>query len=133
MTRAFLAATAYFLAVFAIGFVLGTIRVLIVAPRLGLLASTCIEVPVILTAAYFVCRRAIGHWQVLPTAAVRWTMVVWFLMLLFIVETLLGALLFDRSLDTQWQALVTPAGLVGFGAQLIAAVLPVFNSRSERE
>lgn len=132
MKRALIAASAYFLALFALGFVLGTIRVIFVAPLFGELAATVAEVPVMLAAAYFACRWAIQRWQVPPAIAVRFTMALWFLALLFAFEALLGASLFGRSVAEQWLALGSPAGLVGISAQITAAILPLFVGRGER-
>ena len=132
MKRALIAASAYFLALFALGFVLGTIRVIFVVPRLGELTATIAEVPVMLATSYFACRWAIRRWQVPSAIAVRFAMVPWFLALLFAFEALLGAMLFGRSVDEQWAALGSPAGLVGISAQIIAAVLPLFVGRGER-
>ena len=126
MKRALIAASAYFVALFALGFVLGTIRVIFVVPRFGELAATIAEVPVMLAAAYFACRWAIHRWQVPPATAVRLAMLPWFLALLFAFEALLGATLFGRSVAEQWTALGSPAGLVGISAQIIAALLPLF-------
>lgn len=131
MKRALTAASAFFLALFALGFVLGTIRVLVIAPRFGQLAATFAEVPVMLTAAFLACRWSVQHWQVPRTGAVRWAMVLWFLGLLFAFETLLGAALFGRTMADQWAVLATPAGLLGLSAQIIAALLPVFVGRRE--
>jgi uncharacterized membrane protein YqjE len=61
LKRALLAGTTYFLALFALGFLLGTIRVVFVAPRYGQLTGTLAEVPVVLTAAYVICRWALNH------------------------------------------------------------------------
>lgn len=132
MKRALTSASAYVLTLFALGFVLGTIRVLFVVPHIGELAATIAEVPVMLTAAYFTCRWAIRQWQVPSTIAIRLAMVLWFLALLFVFETLLGATLFGRSVAEQWTALGSPAGLVGISAQIIAALLPLFVSKGER-
>jgi hypothetical protein len=131
MKRAMIAATVYFLLLFALGFVLGTIRVLAVTPRIGELAATLTEVPLMLTAAYFACRWAIARWHVPSDPAARWAMVLWFLILLLLFETLLGAMLFGRTMAEQWAGLATPAGLVGLSAQIIAALLPVFVGRGE--
>ena len=131
MKRALIAASAYFLALFALGFVLGTIRVIFVVPRVGELAATVAEAPVMLVAAYFACRWAIRRWQVPSAIAVRLAMVPWFLVLLFAFETVLGATLFGRSVAEQWTALGSPAGLVGISAQIIAALLPLFVGRGE--
>jgi hypothetical protein len=130
--RALIAASAYFFALFTLGFVLGTIRVIFVVPRVGELAATIAEVPVMLAAAYFVCCWAIRRWQVPPPVAIRAAMVPWFLTLLFAFEALLGATLFGRSVAEQWVALSTPAGLVGISAQIIAAILPLVVGKSKR-
>jgi hypothetical protein len=42
----------YFTIIFVIGFALGTIRVLLLVPRLGAVTSELIELPIILTAAW---------------------------------------------------------------------------------
>jgi hypothetical protein len=131
MRRAMIAVSVYFLALFALGFVLGTFRVLVVAPRVGELVATFAEVPVMLAAALFVCRRAIRHWRVPLGPAIRWVMVLWFLALLLLFETLLGAVLFGRSLAEQWSALTRPVGWLGISAQIIAALLPLFVGRQE--
>ena len=93
MKRALLAATAFFIALFALGFVLGTIRVLFVAPRFGSLAAILAEVPVMLFAAVYACRWAVRRWQVADALAIRGAMVVWFVTLLAVLETTLGKLL----------------------------------------
>ncbi len=123
MKRGFIAATAYFPALFALGFVLGVIRTLVVAPRIGPLAATIAEVPFMLTAAFFLCRRALRHWRVPPDASIRWVMAAWFMALLLVVETLLGTALFGRTVAETWATLSTPAGLVGLAAQLVVALL----------
>lgn len=117
---------------FALGFLLGTIRVIFVAPRIGELAATIMEVPVMLVAAYFACRWAIRRWQVPPAIAARVAMVPWFLSLLFVFEALLGLALFGRSVSEQWAAFRTPAGLVGLSAQIIASLLPLIVVKGER-
>lgn len=116
---------------FTLGFVLGTIRVVFIAPRFGPLLATAAEVPVMLIAAVFACRWVVRRWQVPRAAAVRWAMVLWFLALLFTFETLLGAALFGRTAVEQWVALTTPAGLIGLSAQIVAALLLVLVGRRE--
>ncbi len=123
------AATVYFFTLFALGFVLGTVRVLIVVPQIGDLAATLMEVPVMLGAAFFLCRWVVGRWQVSPDLAARGAMALWFLLLLVLFETLLGIALFGRTLAEIWSGLATPAGLIGLTAQAIAALLPLFVGR----
>ena len=129
MKRAMIAATAYFLILFTLGFVLGTIRVTLIVPRIGELPATVAEVPIMLCAAYFACRWALRRWQVPKDLLIRAAMSLWFLLLIVLFESLLGALLFGRTVADQWNTLATPAGLVGLSGQMIAALLPVFVGR----
>lgn len=126
-----IAGTVYFLALFALGFALGTLRVMIFAPIVGAFAALLAEVPIMLVAAFFTSRWTIRRWNVLGDAAIRWAMVLWFLLLLFVFETFLGAILFGRTAADQWASLLTPAGTLGLSAQVIAALLPVFVGQSE--
>jgi hypothetical protein len=132
MKRALSAATVYFLALFALGFVLGTIRALFVAPSIGVLHGTLLEVPIMLAAAFFLSRWAVGRWQVPPTLSARWAMALWFLVLLALFETLVGVALFGRTLAGTWAGLATSAGLIGLTAQIIAAMMPLFVGRNGR-
>ncbi|WP_188945326.1 hypothetical protein [Polymorphobacter multimanifer] len=117
---------------FALGFSFGTLRVLVVAPRLGVLGATLLEVPLMLAAAFFICRWAIGRWHVPPVLSARGAMVLWFLVLLALFETLVGVAFFGRTLAGTWAGLATPAGLIGLTAQIIAALLPLYVGRSGR-
>lgn len=129
MSRTLTSATVYCLALFALGFVLGTIRVLFLAPLIGEMGATLVEVPVMLGAAFFLCRWVVGRWLVSPELAARWGMAFWFLVLLFLLETLVGVALFGRTMSDTLAGLATPAGLIGLTAQVIAALLPLFVGR----
>ena len=129
MKRALIAATVYFLALFSLGFVLGTIRTLFVAPRIGVLAATAAEVPVMLAAGLFASRWAVRRWHVPGETRVRLAMTLWFLALLMIFEALLGLALFGRTLAEQVAAFATPAGSLGLAAQIIAASMPLWIAR----
>ncbi len=133
MKRFLSAATVYFLMLFALGFVLGTVRVLFVAPRIGVLSATLAEVPLMLIAAFFTCRWAISRWKVPSTLSARGTMALLFLVLLALFETLVGVALFGRTLAGTWSGLATPAELIGLIAQAIAALLPIFVGRTRRQ
>lgn len=130
MKRALIAATVYFLVLFALGFIFGTLRVLFVAPRIGVLGATLLEVPVMLAAAFSACRWTVGRWQVPTALAVRGAMALWFLVLLALFETLVGVVLFGQTLAGTWSGLATPAGLIGLSAQIIAALLPLVVGRN---
>lgn len=125
MNRTLKAATVYVIALFALGFVLGTIRVLFATPWMGELGATLMEVPLMLAAAYVICRWVIERWQVPPALSARGAMALWFLVLLGLFETLVGVALFGRTLADTWSGLATPAGLIGLTAQILAALLPL--------
>lgn len=131
MKRALLAASVYFLALFSLGFVLGTIRVVFVSPRFGPVIATIAEVPMMLIAAFWACRWSLLHWRVPSAKTTRWAMAIWFLVLLIVFETVLGAALFGRTMTEQWAALATSAGLIGLAAQVVAALLPTMVGRRD--
>ena len=64
----------YFLWVFGLGFVLGTIRTLFLAPIAGDLIAVLIELPVILTFAWILCARLIKRFEVSNDLASRASM-----------------------------------------------------------
>lgn len=125
------AGTAYFLVLFALGFALGTVRILIVAPAIGEFAAILAEVPIMISAAYFLCRWILRRWHIPNDRAIRAAMTGWFLILLASFETLFGALLFGRTVADQWSALGAPAGMLGLTAQIFAALLPMFKSQAK--
>jgi hypothetical protein len=133
MKRVLSVATVYFLMLFALGFVLGTVRVLFVAPSIGVLGATLLEVPLMLAASFFGCRWVVGQWRVSTACAARVAMALWFMVLLVLFEMLLGVALFGRTLSGTWSRLATPAGMVGLSAQIIAALLPLFVGKDAQQ
>ena len=133
MIRGLQAGSLYFLIVFGAGFALGTIRVLILVPYVGPLVATLIEVPVMLSIAYYACRMVFKRWPVSAKSKQRLAMVLIFLALLIIFEWQLGMLLFRQSAEQQWLMLTTPAGMIGLTAQMIAALFPLFIDHSKQK
>ena len=129
MKRALIAATVYVALVFALGFAVGTFRVLFVVPRLGLLWATLAELPLMLIAAFFLCRWTMGRWVVPRDVATRLVVIAWFILLLLFLEISLGTIMFGQSLAEQAAAVMKPAGLIGLCGQLTAALLPLFVGR----
>ncbi len=127
MKRALVAGAVYFAMLFALGFVVGTFRVMLVAPRLGEIAATALELPVMLAASWIVCGRTIRLWRVPAAAASRALMGVWAFVLLMAGETLLGVFGFGRTLAEQWAAVSSPSGLMGLAAQLGFALFPLLH------
>lgn len=121
------AGSAYFGIVFAVGFVLGTIRVLVLVPQFGELTSGLIELPIILTASWIICHWLIIRFSVPSIWQSRLTMGVLAFALLMIAELFLSILLFGNSINqhlNNYLALYSALGLVG---QLIFASFPLIQ------
>jgi hypothetical protein len=69
--RATKARALYAIIVFLIGFILGAIRVLLVAPRLGETLAVIIEAPIMLSASWFVSRWCVDRLDVAATVPAR--------------------------------------------------------------
>jgi hypothetical protein len=116
----------YAIVVFSIGFILGTIRVLLLAPRLGETTAVIIEAPIMLVASWFVCRWCVDWLNVRRTVLTRSLMGLMAFLVLMSAEVGLGAVL-GRSLADQLAAYKSPSGSIGLGAQVIFAVFPVIQ------
>lgn len=117
----------YFLGIFALGFVLGTIRTLFVVPWLGSLAGVIIEVPVIVTVSSFFCRKLISDFSIpkkmnylllFGGSAFFW---------LLTTEILISVFLFNRPFTEYLSNLQTLPGVLGLFAQILFGVIPVFQ------
>jgi hypothetical protein len=121
--RATEAGAFYAIIVFVIGFILGTIRVLLLAPRLGETTAVIIEAPIMLAASWFVCHWCVDRLDVRRTASTRSLMGSVAFVVLMAAEVGLGAA-FGRLLADQLAAYKSPPGAIGLTAQLIFAVFP---------
>jgi hypothetical protein len=124
MTIAIKAGAAYFLAVFAAGFVLGTLRVLVLVPRVGEAAAVMIELPLILVVAWIVCRWLVRRLSVPAAAGARLTMGGFAFALLLAAELALSFFVFGRSPAEHWQHYRSLAGALGLVGQIAFAAFP---------
>lgn len=122
----------YFLSVFAAGFLLGTIRVLLIEPRLGALGAVLLETPFILAASWFLCRSWIGRFNVPPSLSSRLVMGVFAFGLLLAAEILLGFYGFGRPLADQIAAWGTPPGALGLAGQMLFGLFPLAQGAKAR-
>ena len=130
MKTAFGAGVAYFALVFAVGFALGTVRVLILVPRLGALYSGLIELPIILTAAWFICRWLVNRFKLDDRWSVRFTMGATAFMLLMVAELSMSLILFDRSVFEHFSFYRSAHALLGLAGQVVFALFPMLVERA---
>lgn len=123
------AGLAYFAILFATGFLVGTVRVLLIEPQLGPVASVLIELPLMLALSWFVARRLIARFD--PSASVKDRIVMGSsaVLLLVCAEMLLGALAFGMSATEQLARYATPRGVLTLVGQVGFALIPVLAGR----
>jgi hypothetical protein len=129
--RTITAGALYAIIVFVSGFILGTIRVLLVAPRLGETLAVIVEAPLILAASWFVCCWCVDRLDVRRTVPTRSLMGSVAFLVLMEAEIGLGAVL-GQSLMDQIAAYGSTAGAIGLAAQVIFATFPVVQVLSHR-
>ncbi len=122
------AAIAYWAVVFALGFVLGTIRVLWVIPLVGLIPATVIELPLILTgswlAAGWLVRRfdLASRSEALAAGALAFA-------ILMMAELALAAVLTGQTPALWLAGLREPHALLGLAGQVVFALIPWWRAR----
>jgi len=123
------AAAAYFALVFTVGFVLGTLRVTVLVPAVGELVAVMVELPLMLTASWFICRRVVRHFGVPAAAGPRLAMGAAAFALLMVVEFTLSVTAFGRTPGAFFAGLATPAGLLGLAGQVVFGLWPWWQGR----
>lgn len=123
------AAIAYWAIVFALGFVLGTIRVLWIAPLVGVLPATVIELPVMLGASWWAADWLMRRFAI-TQAGPALAMGALAFALLMGAECALAVMLSGES-PAQWLAgLRQPHALLGLAGQVVFALMPWWRVRS---
>lgn len=116
-------ALAYFLPVFALGFVLGTVRTLWLAPAIGPLAAVAAELPIMLAASWLLARRVVRrHAIAAPATALAVGLTAFALLLL--AELALAMTLAGQGVAEWAASLTTPPGALGLAGQAVFALLP---------
>lgn len=129
MARVLKAAVVYFAVVFGIAFLLGVVRVLVVAPRVGPLAAVMIETPLVLIVSWIAARECVARFRIPPTARDRLTLGLVAFALLMAVELALSVLAFGLTPAEHFAAWATPAGALGLSAQMVFALIPWVQTR----
>jgi hypothetical protein len=121
------AGVVYALAVFVVGFALGTIRVLLVAPRTGPTAAVLLEAPLMLCASWWVSRRCIRYFRVVPAPRARALMGTVAFVFLMLEEWALAAVVFRSSAVAYLSSFASSQGAIGLAAQLAFAFIPLIQ------
>ncbi len=123
------AGLAYAALVFAAGFALGAIRVMLLTPAAGELAAVALELPLILALSWLACGALLRRITVAPRTGPRLLMGAAALTALLAAEAALSALAFGRGL-AEWSAsLARPAGTLGLAGQGAFALFPWLRLR----
>lgn len=122
---------AYFALVFALGFLLGTLRTLFVrdAPGAGRLLGVLIELPIMLSASWCLCRVVIRRFAVASTLGARAVMGGQAFALLLLAEMAVGALLFGRTPGEHFALYKDASYALGLAAQMAFALMPLVQTR----
>jgi hypothetical protein len=122
---------AYFALVFALGFLLGTVRTFFVrdAPSGGRLLGVLIELPIMVSASWFLCRYVIHRFAVASTVVARAVMGGIAFALLLLAELAVGALLFGRSPGEHFALYRDASYALSLAAQIAFALMPLVQLR----
>jgi hypothetical protein len=125
MATAIRAGVIYALIVFLIGFIFGTVRVLLLIPQVGETVAVSLEAPLMLAASWFVCRWCLDWLDVPRTVEARSLMGAVAFAVLISVEVCLAVLAFGRSTTEHLASYASVAGAIGLAAQIVFATFPV--------
>lgn len=114
----------YFCAVFAAGFVLGPIRVLLLEPRVGELAAVAIEAPFLIAAMFFAARFLVGNFGLNGARPSQAAMGLLALALLLVMEEALAWLLRGQPLEQHARHYLSPPGLLSLALFALFAAMP---------
>jgi hypothetical protein len=123
------AAIAYVAIVFAAGFAMGTLRVLLVAPAIGELAAVAAELPVLLIISWLVCKVLLVHFQVEDSMRQRLAMGAIAFVLLMAVEFAFATLIFGQTMHEYLGKFANPAAILGLIGQMLFSAVPVLQRK----
>ena len=118
---------AYWAIVFTIGFALGIIRTLIVAPRIGAISAVLLELPLIVTSSWLIARRLLKHRDLSREQCAIMGSVA--LVLTLFSEAMLAALLTGTPIGSWARSLREMPGILGLAGQIVFAALPAMMVR----
>lgn len=121
--RVIRAAASYWGVIFALGFVLGTVRVLWIAPALGLLPATALELPVMLGASWIASGWLVRRFSLAAGSEALAAGTLAFA-LLMAAECALAGVLADETPGEWLAGLASPHAVLGLAGQVVFALMP---------
>lgn len=126
------AGLSYFALVFGAGFVLGSLRVTLLVPRLGERMAELSEMPLMFAVIVFAARFVIRRFTVPPSIAARLGPGLLALALLLAAELLLAVALQDRALADYVASRDPVSGSVYLAMLVLLALMPAFIGQKDR-
>ncbi len=117
----------YFAIVFAAGFGLGVLRVLVLAPRIGEDLAGLFELPIILLICWVVSLRLIAWARVADRLTPRLIMGAVAFLLLMAAEVVVSVSVFGRTLSEHIAYYETRLALLGLAGQVAFALFPAMQ------
>ena len=111
--------------VFALGFVLGALRVLWLAPYIGETAAVLAEQPVMLTVSWLAARWLVRRQHIARPRA-RLVMGATAFAMLMMAELMLAVLLFGQAPRQWFDGVMTMPGPIGLTGQMVFDLMPLF-------
>lgn len=121
----------YFAMIFALGFVLGTVRVLWLVPAIGERNAVLAELPVMLTASWFAARWLVQRHRLISLRA-RAVMGLVGFALLMLAELTLAIAAFGQSAADWLNSIFAMPGIIGLSGQILFALMPMLV-RTQRD
>jgi hypothetical protein len=119
----------YAIAVFAVGFALGTVRVLLLAPRVGPLLAVAVEIPIMLWVSWKISRRCCSRYSLSTAASTRAAMGLIAFALLMLLELATSLFVFGNSWSGYLGSFNSTAASIGLAAQLAFAAIPAIQGQ----
>jgi hypothetical protein len=129
MTRTLAAAALYFALVFAVGFGLGPVRVLLLEPMVGSTSAVLIEAPFMLAAIVWAARYVSRHMKISPVLPDLLVMGCSAAVLVLLADFAIGLPLRGITMADQLNYLVTPAGRLYLVLVALFALAPAVLAR----
>jgi hypothetical protein len=123
------AGIAYTLVVFVFAFAIGTIRVTLIAPRLGALLAVILEGPIVLAVSWRVSQWCNRHFKVSWNPRARVLMGAVAFAVLMLLELGVSVLAFGETLDHYFAKYASTPGVVGLAMQVGFATIPWVQCR----